>query len=71
MKINVMNAGDKVLSVTTDLVSIERANGEVEIFPLKKLRKGYTVDTQSTLIIGFNTEEAQTEIFDGVTITHF
>ena len=71
MKINVMNAGDKVLSVTTNFVAIERANGEVEIFPLRKLRKGYTVDTQSVLTIGYDTEESQTEIIDGVTITHF
>ena len=71
MKIKVMNAGDKVLSVTSELVAIERSNGEVEIFSLRKTRQGYVVDTQDTLIIGYDAEETQTEIIDGVTITHF
>ena len=71
MKINVMNTGDKVLSVTSELIAIEKANGEVEVFQLRKTRQGYVVDTQDTLIIGYDTEETQTEIIDGVTITHF
>ena len=71
MKINVMNAGDKVLSVTNEFIAIEKANGEVEIFPLRKTRQGYVLDTQDTLIIGYDAEETQTEIIDGVTITHF
>ena len=71
MKINVMNTGDKVLSVTSELIAIEKANGEIEIFQLRKTRQGYVVDTQDTLIIGYDTEETQTEIIDGVTITHF
>ena len=71
MKINVMNAGDKVLSVTSELIAIERATGEVEIFPLRKTRQGYVLDAQSSLIICYDTEETQTEIIDGVTITHF
>ena len=52
-------------------VAIEKANGEVEVFQLRKTRQGYVVDTQDTLIIGYDTEETQTEIIDGVTITHF
>ena len=71
MKIKLMNAGDRVLSVTTKFVAIERASGEVDILPMKKKGKNYWVNPQSVLTLGFDTDEVKTELVDGVTITHF
>lgn len=47
MKINVMSKGDKVLNVTSELVAIQRKNGEVDIIPLISDESG-SVLTQKT-----------------------
>lgn len=71
MKIKVLNAGDKVMNVTTEFVAIERANGEVDVLPLRKKGKCYVVDPASVLTLGYEGNEVSTEVIDGVTVTHF
>ena len=71
MKIKVMNVDDKILFVSEKCIAIERANGEVDIFPLKKKRKGYTISMSNILTLSYYTNENRTETIDGVTITHF
>lgn len=43
MKINVMSKGDKVLNVTSELVAIQRKNGEVDIIPLSRTSPGFVL----------------------------
>lgn len=47
MKIKVMSKGDKVLNVTSELVAIQRKNGEVDVFPLISDESGVRIDTEN------------------------
>lgn len=47
MKINVMSKGDKVLNVTSELLTIQRKNGEVDIIPLILDDSGVRIDTEN------------------------
>lgn len=71
MKINVMNKGDKVLNVTSELLAIQRKNGEVDIVPLISDEFGIRVDTENIVTIGYGNSSVETEVIDGVVITHF
>ncbi len=71
MKLEILHDGDHVLSVTSELIAIERANGEVEILPLIKGEGGYRVDSQKPLIIGYSEIIVQSETINGVTIMNF
>ena len=44
MFIGVMKKGDRVISVTSELIAVERKNGEVDIIPLTKDETGIRVD---------------------------
>lgn len=71
MKINVMSKGDKVLNVTSELVAIQRKNGEVDIIPLISDESGIRVDTENIVTIGYGNNSVETEVIDGVVITNF
>ena len=71
MKINVMSKGDKVLNVTSELVAIQRKNGEVDIIPLISDESGVRIDTENIVTIGYGNNAVETEIIDGVVITNF
>lgn len=71
MKINVMNKGDKVLNITSELLAIQRKNGEVDIVPLISDESGISVDTENIVTIGYVNNSVETEVIDGVVITHF
>ncbi len=71
MKVNILKCGDKVLNVTTELLAIERANGEVDIFPIAKQKAGIQIDENNVLTIGYDEDSVQTETVDGVTIMSF
>lgn len=71
MKINVMNKGDKVLNVTSELVGIQRKNGEVDIIPLTSDEFGFRIDTENTVTIGYGNNAVEMEVADGVVITNF
>ena len=71
MKINVMNKGDKVLNVTSELLAIQRKNGEVDIAPIISDESGISVDTENIVTIGYVNNSVETEVIDGVVITHF
>lgn len=71
MKINVMNKGDKVLNVTSELVTIQRKNGEVDIIPLISDESGVRIDTENIVTIGYGNNAVETEGVDGVVITNF
>lgn len=71
MKINVMSKGDKVLNVTSELVAIQRKNGEVDIIPLILDESGIRIDTENIVTIGYGNNSVETEVIDGVVITNF
>lgn len=71
MKINVMSKGDKVLNVTSELVAIQRKNGEVDIIPLISDESGVRIDTENIVTIGYGNNSVETEVIDGVVITNF
>lgn len=71
MKINVMSKGDKVLNVTSELVAIQRKNGEVDIIPLISDDSGVRIDTENIVTIGYGNNSVETEDIDGVVITNF
>ena len=70
MNINVMSKGDKVLSVTSELVAIQRKNGEVDIIPLISDDSGVRIDTENIVTIGYVNNAVETEVIDGVVITN-
>ena len=71
MKINVMSKGDKVLNVTSELVAIQRKNGEVDIIPLISDEFGIRIDTENIVTIGYGNNSVETEVIDGLVITNF
>lgn len=71
MKISVMSKGDKVLNVTSELVTIQRKNGEVDIIPLISDESGVRIDTENIVTIGYGNNAVETEVVDGVVITNF
>lgn len=71
MKINVMSKGDKVLNVTSELVAIQRKNGEVDIIPIISDETGVRIDTENIVTIGYGNNSVETEVIDGVVITNF
>lgn len=71
MKINIMSKGDKVLYVTSELVAIQRKNGEVDIIPLISDKSGVRIDAENIVTIGYGSNSVETEVIDGVVITNF
>ena len=71
MKINVMSKGDTVHNVTSELVAIQRKNGEVDIIPLISDDSGVRIDTENIVTIGYGNNSVETEVIDGVVITNF
>ena len=71
MKINVMSKGDKVLNVTSELLAIQRKNGEVDIIPLILDDSGVRIDTENIVTIGYGNSSVETEVIDGVVVTNF
>ncbi len=71
MKIKVMSKGDKVLNVTSELVAIQRKNGEVDIIPLISDEYGIRIDTENIVTIGYGNNSVETEVVEGVVITNF
>lgn len=71
MKIKVMSKGDKVLNVTSELVAIQRKNGEVDIISLISDEYGVRIDTENIVTIGYGNNSVETEVVEGVVITNF
>ena len=70
MTIGILKKGDHVISVTSEFISVERKNGEVDIVPLSKDGENLRVDTENIVTIGFGDNIVQTQAGD-VTITTF
>ena len=70
MVIGVLKKGDRVISVTSEVVAIERKNGEVDIIPIIKDETGLRVDTEGIVTIGYGNNTVQTTVGD-VVVTNF
>jgi len=63
MKIGILKKGDKVLTVTSEFIAVQRKNGEVDVVPLVKDEMGLRVDIEGIVTIGYgeNIVEVSTE----------
>ena len=71
MRIKILQDGDKVISVTSDFIVVERISGEVDIIPLGKDESGILVDTEHITTIGYGDNVVEVETENGVKITNF
>lgn len=76
MVYDLMNTGDRVLTIANDFLAIERYDGSVELYPVLKMDNKITLDTDAVTTIGYipcsdktKTEEYTTE--NGVHIVNF
>lgn len=69
MFIGVMKKGDRVISVTSELIAVERKNGEVDIIPLTRDETGLRVDIEGIVTIGFGNNVVKTSTGDVEVIT--
>lgn len=67
--IGVMKQGDRVISVTSELIALERKNGEVDIIPLTKDESGLRIDIEGIVTIGFGRNVVKTNNGDVEVIT--
>ena len=70
MLIGIMKKGDRVLSVTTEFIAVERKNKEVDIIPLTKEDGALRIDTENIVTIGYGNNIVQATDGD-VTVTTF
>lgn len=70
MKINVLKKGDRVISVTSEFVAVQRKNGEVDIIPLIRDGTGLRVDIENIVTIGYGNNTVQAET-DDIVVTTF
>ena len=70
MLIGVLKKGDRVISVTSDFIAVERKNKEVDIIPLIKDDGTLRVNTEGIVTIGYGDNIVQASDGD-VTVTTF
>lgn len=70
MKINVLKKGDRVISVTSEFVAVQRKNGEVDIIPLIRDGTGFRVSIENIVTIGYGNNTVET-ITDDIVVTTF
>lgn len=73
---DLMNTGDRVLTITNEFLAIERCDGSVELYPILKKDNKITLDTDTVTTIGYTpcSDETETEEYtteNGVHIVNF
>ena len=76
MVYDLMNTGDRVLTITNDFLAIERYDGSVELYPVLKTDNKITLDIDTVTTIGYipcsdNTETEEYTAENGVHIVNF
>ena len=69
MFIGVLKKGDHVISVTQDLIAVERKNGQVDLIPIIKDEMGIRVDIPGIVTIGYGQNTVSVEHEDIVVTT--
>ncbi len=70
MKIGIMKKGDKVISITSEFIAVERKNGEVDVIPIVSDETGLRVDIEHIVTIGYGNNTVSVES-DDVVVTTF
>lgn len=70
MKINVLKKGDRVVSVTSEFIAVQRKNGEVDIVPMIRDETGLRVDIENIVTIGYGSNTVQVAT-DDIVVTTF
>ena len=70
IKINVLRKGDHILNVSSELIAVQRKNGEVDIIPIMKDEMGLRVDVEHIITIGYGNNTVQASN-DEVIVTTF
>ncbi|MDD6824976.1 MAG: hypothetical protein PUE12_02475 [Oscillospiraceae bacterium] len=70
MKIGIMKKGDKVISITSEFIAVERKNGEVDVIPIVSDETGLRVDIEHIVTIGYGNNTVSV-VSDDVVVTTF
>lgn len=70
MIIGVLKKGDRVISVTSDFIAVERKDKEVDIIPLYRDDGALRVDIENIVTIGYGDNIVQATDGD-ITVTTF
>lgn len=66
LTLRILRSGDRVISVNSNNIAIERENGEVEIMPVVIDESGFpSIDTAHILKITYGSGAAEMKISDG------
>lgn len=76
MVYDLMNTGDRILTITNDFLAIERYDGSVELYPVLKTDNKIRLDTNTVTTIGYipcsdKTETEEYTAENGVHIVNF
>lgn len=74
MKVKILRKGDSVISVSGNLVAVQRKNCEVDIIPLIPDENGFPmIDTEHILTIGYGSGSVESKVrnADGDDVTLF
>ncbi len=63
MKVKILRKGDSVISVSGNLVAVQRKNGEVDIIPLIPDENGFPmIDPEHILTIGYGSGSVESKV---------
>lgn len=74
MVYDLMNTGDRILTITNNFLVIERHDGTVELYPFLKTNNRIMLDTNAVTTIGYipcNNAAKEYTIENGVHIVNF
>ena len=58
MYYKLLNNGNRVLSITTEFLAIERNDGSVEFYPLSMKDNEVCLNTDSVTVIGYSSDDS-------------
>ena len=70
IRIEVLKKGDKVLSVTSEFIAVQRKNGEVDLLPMVKDEMGLRIDIEHIITIGYSNKKVKATT-DEIEVTTF
>ncbi len=71
IRIDILNKGDEVISVTNSFIAIRRNNGEVDLVPIEETNTGIRVDENGIVTIGYGDNVVTIEHESGMKIINF
>ena len=71
MQINILKKGDRVLSVSSEIIVVERKDKTVDIIPIYIDGSNLRINTEEMITIGYGENIITTTTDEGVEITTF